>query len=216
MTAASWSPWRISNYYYFERVLAPFPATHALADLGAGDLQFEKLFTRFSYTGVDFQKFPKVNVVADLTKDIPLKDASADIITMSNTVEHIPNTMHLLKECRRILKPGGTLVGTIPFLVQVHQAPYDFNRYTNFQLERMLTEAGFRDVTVEPLGSLVDVYDTLERKFFDHALAARKTPFLWILRKTRRFLTKTLVRKLARGIHSNAIFTEGYGFTARV
>ena len=78
--------------------------------------------------------------------------ATVDNVTPSNTLEHIPNTEHLLQECARVLKPGGLILGTIPFLLPVHQAPYDFNRYTNFQLTKFLQDAGFHNVIVEPLG----------------------------------------------------------------
>ncbi len=206
----------MSNYRFFETHLASLPSTHHLIDLGAGNLQFEKLFTRFSYIGVDFQKFPHISVVTDLTKDIPLPDRSAEIVTLSNTIEHIPNTEHLLAECRRLLKPGGMIIGTVPFLVQVHQAPYDFNRYTNFQLRRLLENAGFKEIEVVPLGSLIDAYDTMELKFFDHLKVNKNSTFLSIVNKGRRFVMKKILRSLARDIASNNTYTEGYGFKARV
>ncbi len=215
-TSAAWSPWRTSNYYYFEQHLTALPATNRLIDLGAGDLQFEKLFTRFVYTGVDFQKFPHISVVTDLTKTIPLPAESADIITLSNTVEHIPNTEHLFAECKRLLKPGGIIIGTVPFLVQVHQAPYDFNRYTDYQLRRFLEIAGFRNIEVVPLGSLIDAYDSMELKFFDHLKSKKRSFIVTLVNKARRFIMKKILRPLANGVSSNATYTEGYGFRAEV
>jgi 2-polyprenyl-3-methyl-5-hydroxy-6-metoxy-1,4-benzoquinol methylase len=37
-----------------------------------------------------------------------------DVITMSHLIEHVPDPIELLKECHRILKPGGKVVLTTP------------------------------------------------------------------------------------------------------
>lgn len=213
-TQSRWSPWRKANYRYFERHLDRLPKEFALIDLGAGNLQFEELFLRFKYTGVDFKGFDHVSVVTDLTKDIPLPAASADIVTLSNTVEHIPNTEHLFAECKRLLKPGGLLVGTIPFMMQVHQAPYDYNRYTSFKLATLLTDAGFRDIEVEPLGALIDAYNTIEQKFFDHAENKKRSFVVRTLRLLRRGEMRIL-KRIMGDLPATAQFTEGYGFNAR-
>lgn len=215
MNETQWSPWRKANYFYFEKHLNRLPRTLRMVDLGAGSLPFADLFKQFKYTGVDFVAFPDVSVVCDLTKDIPLADASADIVTLSNTVEHIPNTAHLFSECHRLLKQGGIIVGTVPFLMQLHQEPYDFNRYTHFQLRRFLEETGFSNIEIVPLGSLIDTYDTMERKFFDHAFKTKKTVFAHLLNKGRRAMLKLLVRPMFGQLPAVDNFTEGYGFKAQ-
>ena len=179
-------------------------------DLGAGELQFGSLFKRFRYIGVDFQQFPGVEVIADLTKRLPFGDHTADIVTLSNTLEHIPNTEHLLQECARVLKPGGLILGTIPFLLPVHQAPYDFNRYTNFQLTKFLQDAGFHNVIVEPLGEQLDVYNTIELKTFDELWKSRGGLLLRAIRLWRR-LEMRLILTLFHVPASDKV-CEGYGF----
>jgi len=58
----------------------------------------------------------------------------------------------VLKEIRRVLVPGGSLIFTTPFLWPVHDAPHDQYRYTPYALQRLLTEAGFTDTCIEALG----------------------------------------------------------------
>ena len=41
-------------------------------------------------------------------------DESFDCVIMRHAQEHIPDPMDLLAECRRVLKPGGTLVSVVP------------------------------------------------------------------------------------------------------
>ncbi|MEK6285221.1 MAG: methyltransferase domain-containing protein [Acidobacteriota bacterium] len=53
----------------------------------------------------------------DLTQSIPFPDNSVELIYSSHVLEHfsypIP-MIHLLRECHRILKPGGTLRVAVP------------------------------------------------------------------------------------------------------
>jgi SAM-dependent methyltransferase len=206
----SWSYWRRANFNFFKKHLEHCPSSDTLIDIGAGPLQFRDIFKRFKYVGVDFVTYQDVSVVADLTKPLPIENNSAEIVVLSNTLEHIPEPLPLLKECERIVKTGGLVVGTVPFLVQVHQAPYDFNRYTHYQLSKLLTEAGFINIEVTPLGALIDAYSTAELKFFVHLPGHIKLPFrLW-----RRFEMKVL-RTLFGQVPANEKFTEGYGFIGR-
>ncbi len=210
-----WSEWRNANYDFYAHELLSLPVDLELVDLGAGPLQFRDIFKLFKYTGVDFVAFPDVSIVTDLTKGIPLDDGSADIITLSNTLEHIPDPLPLLKESRRIVRNGGYIFGTVPFLVQEHQEPYDFNRYTHFQLERLLTEAGFTHVRVVPLGRLTDTYNTAELKFFGHA--AKAGALSGVLLNIIRVWRRAEMRVIRFLITSPSIpkYTEGYGFAAR-
>ncbi len=214
-TSRYWSAWRTANHDYFKDKLRPLSRNLSLVDLGAGALQFEDLFLAFQYTGVDFVEFPHVTVIADLTKDLPLESNSADIVTLSNTVEHIPNTEHLFAECYRILRPGGIIVGTIPFLMPLHQAPYDFNRYTNFQLSRFLSQAGFSQLDVTPLGSLTDAYNTIELKTFDEMFRAKgrhvSARLLLKMARAVRRLEMRLLRWMFRDRATHKV-TEGFGF----
>lgn len=206
-----WTAWRNSNYTFFQGVLLKLPSSLLLYDLGSGAEQFKDIFHRFVYTPVDFATFSDKTVIADLTKTFPFGNGVADIVTLSNTLEHIPTPEQFVGECSRILKQGGLIVGTVPFLLGVHQAPYDFNRYTPFQIRRFLENAGFVDVTVVSLGSQMDVYNTIELKVFDELRKTQGGIVLEILRSWRR-LEMRILRVVFR-VHAGEKVTEGYGFT---
>jgi SAM-dependent methyltransferase len=80
-------------------------------------------------------------------------DSSFDVVTLWDVLEHSPDPLQLLVECRRVLKPGGLLILTYPdigsaiarlmgrswvFLLSVHL--YYFTRAT---MGRLLARAGF-------------------------------------------------------------------------
>jgi SAM-dependent methyltransferase len=48
---------------------------------------------------------------------LPFDDCSFDLVVHSDTLEHVPNPVHALYECRRVLRPDGLLAFTIPVVV---------------------------------------------------------------------------------------------------
>ena len=57
----------------------------------------------------------------DLSKGIPLPEGSCDVVYHSNLLEHLrrPQARHLMKECFRVLRPGGILRVAVPDLEQI-------------------------------------------------------------------------------------------------
>jgi hypothetical protein len=68
-----------------------------------------------------------------------------------NVLEHLFNYTNILKEIKRIKKADGVFIGYVPFLHWYHADPHDYFRYTHQSLERILSEAGFRDVVIEKI-----------------------------------------------------------------
>ncbi len=58
---------------------------------------------------------------ADLDATLPFPDTSADAVVCCEGLEHIENPWNALREFRRILKPGGNLITSIPNTVDLRQ-----------------------------------------------------------------------------------------------
>lgn len=63
-------------------------------------------------SGHVFGAYPDVDMHA-----LPFPASTFDIVVHSDTLEHVPNPIHALAECRRVLKPGGALCYTVPIVV---------------------------------------------------------------------------------------------------
>jgi SAM-dependent methyltransferase len=213
---------RRSEFKFTSRILEPLSADSVVYDLGAGESHFSELFNRFKRViPVDIFPYPKVVIVADFTKEVPLRNDSGDILVLSNVLEHIAEPQLFLKEGNRVLKSGGTIVGTIPFMLGVHQAPYDYNRFTDYMLKHLLTGAGFIDVEIQTLSTPYNTYTSMTGNFFKVVgtyLATHGTRFdklKFRLARKLHSITMNRFRSFFASVPPASEFALGYGFTAR-
>jgi len=141
-----------------------------LYDLGAGESPYKGFFLRYaeSYVAVDWAgSFHDTNadVVANLNEPLPVDSGVADTVVSLSVLEHLCEPQTMLKEAFRILKSGGAIVLQVPWQWWIHEAPYDFFRYTPYGLEYLLKKAGFVDIEVEPQAGFVTTM-TLKVNYF--------------------------------------------------
>jgi len=79
---------------------------------------------------LDIFPFKNVDFVTDATK-LPIKDNSVDAIVTESTLEHIPDVELAIQEICRVVKPGGYVYISIPFLMPFHASPNDYFRLTH-------------------------------------------------------------------------------------
>ena len=95
-------------------------------------------------------------------KKIPFNDNTFDSVLASEVFEHIFNPDEALLELNRVLKKGGNILITVPFVWFEHEIPYDFARYTSFGIEHLLRKNGFQIVKTEKttnyLESLIQLF----------------------------------------------------------
>jgi SAM-dependent methyltransferase len=124
-------------------------------DLGCGEAPYKQwiLNSADQYIGVDWgESIHALNadIIADLNKPLPINSAVADTVISFSVMEHLSEPQVFLNEANRILRIGGEIVLQVPFMWGVHEAPYDFFRYTEFGLKYMFEKAGFTEVKVYP------------------------------------------------------------------
>lgn len=94
-------------------------------------------FIRDLFAGVDYE-------VAPNAPEVDIHDLSAypadsyDFVVLDEILEHVRKPWIAVEEIRRILKPGGTLISSSPFMIAVHKVPQDYWRFTKEAMEVLL------------------------------------------------------------------------------
>ena len=126
-------------------------------DIGAGDAPYRELFEGLNYRTCDwensiYQPTQPPDYVANAI-DLPFDSDSIDGIVCTQVLEHVAEPWLAFDEFIRVLRPGGSLWVTTPFVWFIHEAPYDFYRYTSYGLRFLAERSGFDVVDVKPMGS---------------------------------------------------------------
>ena len=91
--------------------------------------------------------------------DLPVAAGSIDLVTMFDTIEHIPDDVRALRECRRVLAPRGLLFLSVPayqFLYANNdRIAHHERRYTARLMQRRLAAGGFEPVKVTYFNTLL-------------------------------------------------------------
>jgi SAM-dependent methyltransferase len=81
------------------------------------------------------------DVIAD-AHTLPFSSNTFDTIILMEVAEHLNSPSTALKEVKRVLKPGGEIIFTVPYIYPTHDAPYDYQRWTQYGLENIAKESG--------------------------------------------------------------------------
>jgi SAM-dependent methyltransferase len=131
-----------------------------------------------AYTGLDVAPDAKVDIVVGPGAPWPLPAGSIDAVLLTQVLEHVADRAYLIGEIARVLRPGGTLLLTVPFIFPVHGLPHDYARFTAAGI-RSLFEANFEIVELHGVGHAGSAIGNLLLTFIDSSLnASRATRLL--------------------------------------
>lgn len=134
-----------------------------IVDVGAGQSPWRELAADCEYLGVDvetadmfgMQRRPGILYYDGIR--IPVANASVDHVLTSEVLEHVPDENLFMADIARVLRPGGSLILTVPWSARLHHLPNDFRRLTPSGLAALLDKHGFVDIKIEERGSAVAV-----------------------------------------------------------
>lgn len=116
-------------------------------------------------------------------EQIPCADSSFDMVLLAEVLEHLSEPEIVLEEIARVVKPGGQLVITVPFLYGVHADPDDYQRWTPSALQFRLKKVGFEVVELQAMGGLVSVIHDLVYQSVSGGSAQPTSLFSKLVRK---------------------------------
>lgn len=112
-----------------------------------------------SEEAVAFNRERGRDVVAGAIEEMPFDDGAFDLALALDVVEHVPDDLRALKEMHRVLRPGGSLLATVPAL-EVLWSAHDvanghYRRYTLGGLRGRVESAGFEVVAATYFNTLL-------------------------------------------------------------
>ena len=159
----SWLGVFVNPFYFARRGLCSAMTEFApmlsgrLLDVGCGSKPYQSLFVVDDYIGLDIDsEASRIRGIADFHYDgntFPFEDASFDSVLCNQVLEHVFNPDEFLAQITRVLKSGGKLLLTVPFVWDEHEQPYDYARYSSFGLRALLEKQGLKIIYHKKTGA---------------------------------------------------------------
>ncbi|CEG13819.1 Methylase/methyltransferase [groundwater metagenome] len=149
-----------------------------ILDVGCGIKPYEFLFKNSEYIGIDIEggghreEYKKVDKYFD-GKNIPFQNDYFDLVICTQVIEHTLEYEYLLKEIHRVLKKGGILLLTAPFVWNEHEVPHDFFRFTQYAHLNILKKLNFETEYIKPSCGFFSTIGQLLSAFFIENLGTK-------------------------------------------
>ncbi|HEV7527583.1 MAG TPA: class I SAM-dependent methyltransferase [Solirubrobacteraceae bacterium] len=199
--------WYRGRRSVLERVIDDLrlPARARILDAGCGSGRNMVEFARhgtvtgieLSHTSVCLAREREAGeVVEGSVLDMPFEPDAFELAASLDVIEHLQDDLQALRELRRVVAPGGTLLVTVPAYQWLWSGHDEINhhhrRYTRRSLQRVGEQAGWQQVRTTyfnslllPAAILLRVLDRFSRKTTESSLDlwVPPAPVNWLLER---------------------------------
>ena len=163
----------IENYWFrrhevvYQR-LAPHCAGRDVLEAGCGEGYGADLIAGVAHrvVAVDYDetavahvraRYPRVQVIQANLAELPLPDASVDVVVNFQVIEHLWDQPQFVRECARVLRPSGLLMVSTPNRITFSPGrdtpinPFHTRELNAAELTQLLLDAGFSEVSMSGL-----------------------------------------------------------------
>lgn len=153
-----------------------------LIDIGCGIKPYRAMLAPYvsEHVGVDHAATLHNKSNIDLfgtAYDIPAEGGAFDTALCTAVLEHLEEPELAVRECLRVLRPGGMAIYTVPFIWHLHEEPRDFFRFSKYGLHYLFEKAGFEVVEIVPLSGF---WVTFGQLFVYYLYRFNRGPLRWL------------------------------------
>jgi SAM-dependent methyltransferase len=164
----------------------------------------------------DISKFLRRNGVTELTsydissddpavilgpiESMPFDDASFDSALCNAVLEHIIDPERAMAELARVVRKGGHIVATVPFLQPYHACPGDYRRYTADGLAQLGRNAGLEVLELLPVHSIAQTVGWILWEYAREKGGLLRKSAAWLIT----FVMTSLFQRTDRKVLKNA------------
>src|SRR6185436_4143384 len=156
-------------------------------------------------------------VIIGPIESMPFEDASFDSALCNAVLEHIIDPERAMAELARVVRKGGHLVITVPFLQPYHPCPGDYRRYTADGLAQLGRNAGLEVVELLPVHSIAQTLGWIIWEYAREKGGLLRKSAAWMIAfLLTRFRTRTEPKVLKNANTVQAVFRVPYANEAGV
>lgn len=134
-----------------DQLIEPFesrPGAKRVLNIGAGGPLAARVarIRGCTVVSVDLDPARGPDVLVDACDLRCFADGSFDAVFLLEVLEHVTEPDRALSEVHRVLRAGGLVVVSTPFVFEIHDAPHDYYRFTEHGLRHLMRQ--FRDCRI--------------------------------------------------------------------
>lgn len=126
----------------------------SILDVGCGSRPYDEHFVHLKKVSCDLDQRRRNLDVICMATPLPFADSSFSSILCTEVLEHVSDPHQVMKDFKRILRPRGRILLSVPAWWPPHELPFDFYRYPERGFKFLVESNGFRILHFKPRGGL--------------------------------------------------------------